>query len=229
MTIYGISDIHLSFGVNKPMCVFGNVWKNHEEKLKANWNKQVSKDDIIIIAGDISWGLNFSEAKPDFEYINKLPGKKIVLKGNHDYYFSTKAKVNAFLKDNSFDSIEILHNSAIDIGKYILCGTRGWGTTENPDKESDEKLIKREEGRLRLSLEEGKKLQGKENKDILVAMHFPPFISNFQKILEEYNVKKCIYGHLHGYGHTTAKQGFINSVEYIMVGCDYTNFKLIEL
>lgn len=234
MAIYGISDLHLSYGVDKPMYIFGTVWNNYEEKLARNWEKQVVDDDIVIIAGDISWGIDFKEAKDDFEYINNLPGKKIILKGNHDYYFSTKTKVQDFLKKSGFDNIDVLHNNAIDVGEYILCGTRGWGITENTTKEADLKIIKREEGRLRLSLEQGKLLQQEYEqkgikKDIIVAMHFPPFISDFQQILEEYEVKKCIYGHLHGYGHSMVKQGIMNSVEYIMVGCDYTNFKLIKL
>lgn len=197
LSIFAISDLHLSFGVDKPMNIFGKTWQDYEKKIEKNWRKIVKTDDIVIIPGDISWGMTLTEALPDFKYINDLPGKKIILRGNHDYYFSTKTKLENFLKQNNLDTISILHNNAIDIGKYILCGTRGWGNTEGSDKALDKKIIEREKIRLRLSLDEGKKLQEENNKDIIVAMHFPPFISNYQEILQEYNVKKCIYGHLH--------------------------------
>ena len=197
LSIFAISDLHLSFGVDKPMNIFGKTWQDYEKKIEKNWREIVKPDDIVIIPGDISWGMTLTETLPDFKYINDLPGKKIILRGNHDYYFSTKTKLENFLMQNNLDTISILHNNAIDIGKYILCGTRGWGNTEGSDKALDKKIIEREKIRLRLSLDEGKKLQEKNNKDIIVAMHFPPFISNYQEILQEYNVKKCIYGHLH--------------------------------
>ncbi len=234
MATYAISDLHLSFGTNKPMDIFGTKWKNYEEKIKENWDLVVNDNDVVIIPGDISWAMTFKEAVKDFEYINNMKGKKIFLKGNHDYYFSTKKKVNEFLEDNKFNTIKVLFNDAIDTDEYIVCGTRGWGKTENNDKQLDKKIIAREEGRLKISLDIGKKLQNDYkdkgiNKDIIVAMHFPPFISNFQNILEEYKVKKCIYGHLHGFGHTMVKEGIINNIEYVMVGCDYTGFKLVKL
>ncbi len=197
MSIYAISDLHLSFGVDKPMDIFGKTWQDYEKRIESNWKEKVKENDIVIIPGDISWGMTLNEALPDFKYINDLPGKKIILRGNHDYYFSTKTKLENFFKQNNLDTIYILHNNAIDIGKYILCGTRGWGNTEGTDKALDKKIIEREKIRLKLSLDEGKKLQEQNNKDIIVAMHFPPFISNYQEILKEYNVKKCIYGHLH--------------------------------
>ena len=139
MNVYGISDLHLSFGVNKPMDIFGSKWKNYEEKVKENWNSVALDDDVIIIPGDISWGMTFKETVRDFEFINKLKGNKIILKGNHDYYFSTKTKVNNFLNENGFNTIKVLYNDAIDTEKYIICGTRGWGKTESKDKELEKK------------------------------------------------------------------------------------------
>lgn len=234
MATYAISDLHLSFGTDKPMDIFGNKWKGYEEKIKTNWNNVATDDDVILIPGDISWGMTFREAVKDFEYINSMNGKKIFLKGNHDYYFSTKKKVNEFLKDNNFNTLQVLFNDAIDTEEYIICGTRGWGKTENKDKELDKKIISREEGRLKISLEKGKQIQKEYHekgikKDIIVAMHFPPFIGKFKNIMEEYKVKKCIYGHLHGFGHTMVKEGIIDEIEYAMVGCDYTGFKLVKL
>jgi uncharacterized protein len=233
MSVYGISDLHLSFGTNKPMNIFGKVWDNYEEKIKINWQNTVKPDDFVIIAGDISWATYLSEAVKDFKYIENLPGHKIIIRGNHDYYFDTKNKQEKFFQDNNMKSINILQNSAIDTNEYIICGARGWGDTDNSQKE-DDKLIKREAIRLRLSLDEGIKLQKKYleqgiEKDILVAMHFPPFNLEFQKILEGYKVKKCIYGHLHGYGHSKVKEGIINGVDYVMVSCDFTGFNVIKL
>ncbi len=234
MSIYAISDLHLSFGVNKPMNIFGKIWDNYEETIKENWLKTVTDDDTVIIPGDISWAMTLNESVKDFEYIDKLPGKKIILRGNHDYYFSTKTKMNNFFNNHGFKNFYVLHNNAYEVENYIICGTRGWGKTENNTLDQDNKIIAREENRLTNSLKEGKKIQDELmqkgiKKDIIVALHFPPFISNFINIMEEYNVKKCIYGHLHGYGHSLVKEGTINNIEYIMVGCDYTGFKLIKI
>ncbi len=231
MAIYAISDLHLSFGVDKPMNIFGTIWKDYEKKIEKNWKDTVNNNDIVIIPGDISWGINLKETLLDFKFINELPGNKIIMKGNHDYYFSTKTKLENFFKENGINTISILHNNAIDIGEYILCGTRGWSKIESNDKKLDKKIIERESKRLILSLEEGIKLQNgnQTKKEILVAMHFPPFLNEFQMVLKEYNVKKCIYGHLHGYGHCMIKEGIIDNIEYIMVSCDYTKFKLVKL
>lgn len=195
MAIFAISDLHLSFGTDKPMNVFGQVWENYEDKIKINWKSSVNENDIVILPGDLSWGITLKEAKKDFEFINNLPGKKIILKGNHDYYFSTKTKVEKYFKENGFNTISVLHNDAIETNECIVAGTRGWGKTESSDKALDKKIILREENRLILSLEKAKKIQEKSpGKQIIVAMHFPPFIGNFQKIMKDYDIKKCIYG-----------------------------------
>ncbi len=230
MAIFAISDLHLSFGTDKPMNVFGQVWENYEDKIKINWKSSVNENDIVILPGDLSWGITLKEAKKDFEFINNLPGKKIILKGNHDYYFSTKTKVEKYFKENGFDTILVLHNDAIETNECIVAGTRGWGKTESSDKALDKKIILREENRLILSLEKAKKIQEKSpDKQIIVAMHFPPFIGNFQKIMKDYDIKKCIYGHLHGYGHFMVKEGIIDGIEYKMVSCDYTKFNMVKL
>lgn len=231
MSVYAISDLHLSFGVDKPMNVFGEKWDNYENNIKLNWIKKVKAEDTVIIPGDISWGLTLKETVNDFKYINELPGKKIILRGNHDYYFSTVTKLKKFFDENNFDTIDILRNNAFEVENYIICGTRGWGKTENTDKNLDKKIIAREEIRLRLSLEEAKKINEvlDKQKDIVVAMHFPPFIGKFCDIMKEYDVKKCIYGHLHGYGQFMIKEGIIDGIDYKMVSCDYTKFDLIEI
>lgn len=227
MAIYAISDLHLSFGVDKPMNIFDKKWEDYEKRIENNWKSKVKDEDTVIIPGDISWGMTLKETVKDFKFINDLPGKKIILRGNHDYYFSTEKKLKQFFKENNFNTIEILKNNAFEVEDYIICGTRGWGKTEISDKNLDKKIIAREEIRLRLSLEYAKSLN--EKKDIIVAMHFPPFIGNFCEILKEYNVKMCIYGHLHGYGHFMIKEGNIDEIEYKMVSCDYTKFDLVKL
>lgn len=231
MAIFAISDLHLAFGVNKPMNVFGQSWDGYEEKIKDNWLEHVSNKDTVIIPGDISWGMTLKEAKKDFAFIEELPGKKIILRGNHDYYFSTVKKLKEFFKENKYNSISILKNNAFEIENYIICGTRGWGKTESSDKKLDKKIIAREEIRLRLSLEEAKKINDRlvKKKEIIVAMHFPPFIGHFCEIMKEYRAKMCIYGHLHGYGHCMIKEGLYEGIEYKMVACDYTKFQLVKL
>ncbi len=224
-TIYAISDLHLSFGVNKPMNVFGKKWNNYEQRIKENWERRVKSDDYVLLPGDLSWGLTLKESRKDFEFINSLPGRKIISKGNHDYYFSTKSKLYNFFKENNFDTIDILHNNSYVIGDYVVCGTRGWGKTESGDATLDKKITAREEIRLRLSLEEGKKT----GKKIIVAMHYPPFYSKFCSIMKEYGVVLCIYGHLHGYGTFMIKEGIIDEIEYKMVSCDHTGFDVVKL
>ncbi|MDO4283426.1 MAG: metallophosphoesterase [Clostridia bacterium] len=234
MAVYAISDLHLSFGTNKPMNIFGEIWNGYEEKIKENWIAKVKEEDTVIIPGDISWGIDLKEALEDFKFIDALPGKKIFLRGNHDYYFPTKTKLEKFLVENNLSTLKILHNNAFDVENYIICGARGWGKTEHNDAIADKKIIAREEGRLILSLENGMRLKNELNakgieKDILVALHFPPFISRFESIMKEYGVKICIYGHLHGYGHSMIREGMIDGIDYKMVSCDYTKFDLVKL
>ena len=227
MAIFAISDLHIAISKpDKTMDEFGKDWENYQERIKDNWEKQVKAEDTVIIAGDISWAMNLEEATPDFEFINNLPGNKIILKGNHDYYFSTLVKVNKFLEDNKFNTIKILYNNSYFVEGYNICGARGWkhGTDTDAD---DEKIINREVGRLKLSIESIDE-ENKEN-PIIVATHFPPFNHKIKRTLEEYKVKTCVYGHLHGDGHYMVNQGVENGVNYIMVGGDYTGFKLIKL
>lgn len=234
MSVFAISDLHFSYGVNKPMNIFGNIWENYEEKIKEDWILKVKNDDFVIIPGDISWGLSFKEALPDFKVIDNLPGKKIFLRGNHDYYFSTKSKLEKLFEENNLKTLSILHNNAFVVENYILCGARGWGNTEGKNKKDDKKIFLREEGRLRISLENGLRIKNEfknkgEIKDIIVATHFPPFTGNFENIMSEYDVKLCMYGHLHGYGHFMIKEGNINGILHKMVSCDYTNFRLTKI
>lgn len=232
MSIYAISDLHLSFSTNKPMDIFGDNWENHDKSIKENWLKTVEEGDTVLLPGDFSWGINFEEAKPDFEYLNKLPGKKIMLKGNHDYWWGTVNKIKEFIEINNFKNMDILYNNSFLIENKIICGTRGWTILGND--EENEKIYRRELLRLELSLKDGIEKFG-DDKDIIVCMHYPPTNnelkenSEFIQIMKRYNVKKCIYGHLHGEAHKEAIEGNIVGIEIKLVSCDYTDFKLILL
>ena len=231
MSIFAISDLHLSFGKNKPMDIFGENWINHEKKIKENWLKVVRQDDLVLLPGDFSWAMYLENSILDFEYLNSLPGKKIILKGNHDYWWTTITKMIKFLKENNFGNIEFLYNNSYCFENKIIVGSRGWSEQE----ESVEKIIKRENIRLENSIKDGIKKFGTD-KEIIVCMHYSPFNSyekselNFVETMRNYNVKKCIYGHIHGKeAHKEAKQGNINGIEFILVSADYTNFELIKI
>ena len=227
MAIYAISDLHLAISTpDKSMELFGTEWKDYQNRIKSNWEKTVKDTDTVIVAGDISWALNLDEAYDDFEYLNSLPGTKIILKGNHDLYFSTVSKMEAFLQKNKFNTIKILHNNSFFIENMNICGTRLWANTEDENVD-DRKVFKRELLRLKLSLDSIDLIN--KGKDIIVAVHFPPFRDEVKKILEEYKVKTVVYGHLHGQGHYMIKEGIINGIEYRMVSGDHTGFNVVKL
>ena len=229
MSIYAIADLHLSFDVSKPMDIFGENWANHEEKIKSDWELKVKENDLVILPGDFSWATNLKETYKDFQYLEKLPGKKLLLKGNHDYWWTTLTSMRKYLKQNNFEKIDFIYNNSYFYNNYIITGTRGW---TNLDK--DEKILNRENIRLELSLQDGINKYGKD-KEIIVVMHYPPFSSSktddtqLIKTMKKYNVTKCIYGHLHGQSHKEAVEGNINNIEYKLVSCDYTNFKLLKI
>lgn len=227
MNLYTIGDLHLSFGCDKPMDVFKG-WDDYVQKIQDNWQSTVKPEDTVVIVGDISWAMNLDEAKKDFEFIHNLNGTKIILRGNHDYWFVTKTKVDNFLKENGFDTIKILFNNAYEYGKYSICGTRGW-VNEKSDQ-VDKKVMNREAGRLRLSLEAGKKL----GKEPIAFLHYPPvyYINECEEILnvlDEYGVKKCYYGHIHGAGFQYAIDGVYKQIKYRLVSCDYTQFRVVKV
>lgn len=232
MSIYAISDLHLSFNTDKPMNIFGDNWKNHEKKIQESWITTIKNEDTVLLPGDFSWGMTFEEAKLDFEYLNRLPGRKIMLKGNHDYWWGTLNKIKAFFKSNNFNDIDILYNNSYLVEDKIICGTRGWTISGND--EENEKIYKRELLRLEISLKDGINKYG-ESKEIIVCMHYPPTNdtlmenSEFIQIMKKYNVKKCVYGHLHGEAHKEAIEGDIGGIEIKLVSCDYTDFNLLLL
>ena len=224
MKIFAISDLHLSNSCDKPMDIFGGNWEGYTEKIIENWNSKVSNDDIVLIAGDISWAMKLEEVSADLEWIDKLPGKKIIIKGNHEYWWKSISSVREILPS----SIMAIQNDAIKIGDVIFCGTRGW-TVPEKDKElepEDMKIYKREVERLKLTLMFAKNLR--QEGDKLVAMiHFPPFNmdkeqSEFMKLFEEFSVDAVVFGHLHGYTKCD-KVSEINSVTYYFTSCDHIN------
>ncbi len=230
MAIYAISDLHLSLGIGKQMDIFGDNWIKHEEKIRENWISKVKENDLVLLPGDFSWAMYLEETVKDLDIISNLSGKKIFIKGNHDYWWTTLKKIKEFLEENKFENIDFLYNNSYFFDDKIIAGTRGWSEQE----EQPEKIIRRENIRLKLSLKDGIEKYG-EDKEIIVCMHYPPFNSyeeadlNFIKTMKEFNVKKCIYGHIHGESQKEAKQGIIDGIEIKMVSSDYLDFDLIKI
>ena len=231
MSIYAIADLHLSFQENKPMSIFGENWEDHEEKIKKDWKEKVKKEDIVLMPGDFSWAMDLKNTYEDFKYLNNLPGKKIMLKGNHDYWWTTQTKMKKYLKENNFKNIEFLYNNSYEYENKIIVGTRGWTISE---EEENKKIIKRELIRLELSIKDGINKYGKE-KEIILCMHYPPITmhqiqnnqtTEFMQTMKKYNIKNCIYGHLHGTSIKEAVQGKIDGINFKLVSADALNFKL---
>ena len=228
MSIYAISDLHLSFNSKKPMDIFPG-WKNYTERLNKNWREAVSDGDTVVIPGDISWAMTLEEAIKDFDFINKLPGKKIFIKGNHDYWWSTKSKIDKFFKENGFDSLRVLHNSSIEIEGKLICGTRGW--FYDAKEENNEKIMNREIIRLENSLN----FNNAQNLEPVVFLHYPPVygleeITRIINILIEKNVKKCYYGHIHGSdAANNAVEGNYKGIDFKLISCDYLGFSPVKV
>ena len=229
MAIWAIADLHLSFNENKPMDIFGDNWKNHEEKIKQDWLSKVTDNDAVLLPGDFSWSMYLEDTAKDFEYINNLPGKKILLKGNHDYWWTTVTKMRNFLEENNFKNIEFLHNNSFEDEGYIIAGTKGWALS---GEEYDEKLVQREMLRLELSITDGIKKYG-DDKEIIVCMHYPPTTKNgemnFINIMRKYNIKQCYYGHLHSTAIQGAVEGDFFGVNLKLVSADGLDFKLLKI
>ncbi len=225
MAIYALADLHLSFGVEKPMDVFGGAWDNYTEKIYENWQSVVTDDDLVIIPGDVSWATYIDDAIEDFRFIDSLKGEKVIMKGNHDYWWTTLNKMEEFLQKNGFSSIKIINNTAMEYEDTAVCGTRGWWVREDMTSQ-DIKVLEREKIRLVLTLEEAVKLK-KER--IVVGIHYPPIDSHglhreFLDIMREYNVDTCVYGHLHSFSHKYAVEGNVDGVNLRLVAGDFVDF-----
>lgn len=232
MKIFAISDLHLCLSGAKPMDIFGVTWENYLSIIKEDWNSKVSDEDYVLMAGDMSWALKLEEATNDLTYLQSLKGHKIIIRGNHDYWWKSISALRRELPK----SIYPLQNDAIKIGNYIIAGTRGWNVPERnkPFSQEDEKLYKREVLRLELSLQFATSLKTDENDVIIAMIHYPPFNScfddsEFTKLFEKYNVKKVIYGHLHGKSSRTVLNTTKNNIEYFLTSCDKLNNKLIQI
>lgn len=224
MSLFVIADLHLCQGnPEKTMSIFSG-WKNYQELIRKNWLELIKNDDTVVLPGDISWGMSLQDSAPDFHFIENLTGEKIIIKGNHDYWWSTKKKMEDFLTAEGCRSIKILHNNHFRYGNYGICGTRGW--VNMPGETQDEKVLKREVQRLETSIQSALK----ENLEPVVFMHYPPiFATNFNydilEILYRYNIKDCYYGHVHGrLAHELCIKNTYDGVNFHLVSGDYLQF-----
>ena len=223
MALYAIGDLHLCLGAPKPMDVFGGAWVGYMDKLRQGLSV-IRPEDTTVLLGDLSWALDLEGAQQDFAWINDIPGRKIILKGNHDYWWSTAAKFEKFCKENGFADMHLLNNNCYAYEDYAICGTRGWFFEEERSGQHDEKVFRRELLRLEASL----KAAGERQK--LVFLHYPPRYKGYEcteilKLLEAYEVRRCFYGHLHGGSHKLAMEGRWDGVEFRLTAADYLGFK----
>lgn len=223
MALYAIGDLHLCLGAPKPMDIFGGAWVGYMDKLEEGLSI-IRPEDTTVLLGDLSWALDLPGARKDFEWINGIPGRKIILKGNHDYWWSTAAKFTRFCQENHFDNLHLLNNNCFFYDEWAICGTRGWFFEEERSGQHDEKVFRRELIRLETSL----KAAGDAQK--LVFLHYPPRYKGYEcreilELLERYQVRRCFYGHLHGGSHKLALEGQWDGVEFRLVSADYRNFR----
>ena len=223
MSLYAIGDLHLCLGAPKPMDVFGGAWTGYMEKLERGISC-IGENDTTVLLGDLSWSLDLQNAKADFAWIDRIPGKKIILKGNHDYWWSTVSKFNQFCQENSFSNQFILNNNHYEYEGFAICGTRGWFFEEEKSGQHDEKVFKRELIRLETSL----KSAGDMPK--IVFLHYPPRYKGYicepiVELLHQYDVRQCFYGHLHSASHALAVEGLWDGIEYRLVSSDRLNFR----
>lgn len=230
MKIYAISDLHLSLCGDKPMDIFGEKWGGYLEKIEYDWNSKVSETDVVLISGDISWAMQLENALIDLEFLNRLKGTKIIIRGNHDYWWQSISRLREKLPSN----VIALQNDAVKIGDYIFCGSRGWTVEGSPEfTEQDVKLYNRETERFRLALKNAEKLRLNDEK-LIALIHYPPFNirrenSNFTALFEEFKVNKVVYGHLHGRDAKPYYRINKNGIEYILASCDLVDNKLVEV
>ena len=232
MSLFSIADLHLSGAVDKPMDIFGTRWRSHTEKIVKQWRAVVSEDDTVVVPGDISWAMSLSEALPDLKLIDSLPGKKIIGKGNHDFWWETLTKMNAYLSSNGITSISFLYNNAFETENYIICGSRGWYVEEKLQNTVGDvnytKIVQREASRLEFSITEGEKLKKSCGKPILVYLHFPPAFGDFVcreivDVLHRHSIKNVYFGHIHG-NYSVPKTTEFEGVSMTLIAADYLNF-----
>jgi len=226
--IFAIADLHLSFGRAKPMDVFAG-WADHIPRLEKNWRAVVAPGDTVVLPGDISWGMSLEEALPDFQFLHDLPGTKIIMKGNHDYWWNSRKKTEALWAAHGLNSLRLLHNNAFLVENFALCGSRGWFfDCEEPGAETS-KIVLREAGRVRASIQAGKQLLAGSNENLLVFLHYPPIVNNqacaeiLDALISE-GVTRCYYGHLHGQSIKWAYRGEYEGIQFALVSADALGF-----
>ena len=227
MALYAIGDLHLSLGADKPMDVFGGPWENYVEKIKLGFSS-LHDDDVCVLCGDLAWGMTMEQALPDFQFIEALPGKKILLKGNHDFWWSTAKKAYSFFAAHDMHTMDILNNNCYFYGDYAICGTRGWFYEEDAAGTHTGKMLAREALRLEASL------KAAEGRPIFCFLHYPPIYQGYQcpemlALLDKYEVERCYYGHLHGYTHRRAFEGMREKTEYALIAADYVAFQPVKI
>lgn len=243
MSLYVLSDTHLSISDNKPMDVFGARWTGYTEKLRTRWNKLVTENDTVVIAGDISWAMSHTGALEDLKFINSLNGQKIIGRGNHDYWWTSLTKLNALCKDNGLDTLRFLYNNAYAVENFIVCGSRGWYIDESnrkmPQEADYQKIVAREAIRLEISLNEAKKLQGeKYNEDgilreIIVFLHFPADFRGYicreiVDVMKSFGVKRCYYGHIHGV-YDIPRSEVSEGIKHTLTSADFLDFSPLPI
>lgn len=222
MKVFTIADLHLSLDGTKPMDIFSG-WENYVERIQENWERLIDPEDTVVLAGDISWGMSMEQALVDFRFLDALPGHKLIIKGNHDYWFSTASKMSRFFEQNGLNSLKIIHNNCAETGEIAVCGSRGWML--DSEEEHNHKVYLREVGRLETSLKEG----AKTGKEPVAFLHYPPVYQNncceeMLEVMRRYGVKRCFYGHIHGSGAQYAFQGEYGGIHFRLVSADYLKF-----
>lgn len=229
MRVFSIADLHLGFAVDKPMSIFGSNWNNHPARIEKSWKTVVNESDMVLIPGDISWGINFTQAEPDLTFLDSLPGTKCISRGNHDYWWSSFRKVSNFVGT----SITVLQRNAVDCGPFILAASKGWNTPlwDGYKPSEDAKLYERELARMKMALDKAEQLR-KQGQKLIYMMHFPPVAngepSEFAELLADSAVSVCLYGHLHGSWCEQVNMEY-KGVKYLLTSADYLNFKPLDI
>lgn len=223
MALFAIADTHLSLSTNKSMAVFPG-WDDYVSRLEKNWRALVTPEDTVVIAGDISWGMNLKQAQDDFAFLHSLPGRKLIFKGNHDYWWTTRRQMDLFFAENGFDSLRIVHNDAVEVdGRYAVCGSRGWFF--DAEEDADKLVLLREAGRLRTSIQAAKAT----GLQPIVFLHYPPVYADqicpeMMEVLREEGIDRCYYGHIHSKGIRLAVQGMVDNIRFELISADAVNF-----